>query len=188
MSRAPGQGTSAPATSYSCCRLRVAAPAGRSCTSGCIAAGSSRLRSASHGRVLNKHCSSGAQPWCGLARCIGCSAVPSVVSPEQATSHAHERPCAEPCPSDQTHGKEGPPADTGSDADSCSVQRADATELSSTSFDLGFSRGAHPEPGKNVVLRIEAETEHETRVRYTLLERNSFISLVARSLVRSGSV
>ena len=72
---------------------------------------------------------------------------------------------AEPCPDDQTNGEEQASVDVRRGADNCSVQCAETRELSGSSFDLVFSRGVHPDPARNVVLRIEAETEPETRVR-----------------------
>ena len=72
--------------------------------------------------------------------------------------------CAEPCPSENTSGEEEDLADVRTGADGGKHERGGANGLSGSAFDLGLSRGAHPDPGRNVVLRIEAETEMETRV------------------------
>jgi hypothetical protein len=72
---------------------------------------------------------------------------------------------AELCLSEQTNGDEQVLADARADADGRNVERVDGNGLSGSAFDLGFSHGDHPDPAGSVVLRIEAETELETRVR-----------------------
>ena len=46
----------------------------------------------------------------------------------------------------------------------CAAASDPPEDVDASAFDLGFSRDGHSDPGKNVVLRIEAETEVETKV------------------------
>ena len=63
------------------------------------------------------------------------------------------------------------------DGEGCSGASTPPEDVSAGAFDLGFSRDGRSDPSKDVVLRIEAETELETKVRRALNVCRSFAQM-----------
>ena len=76
--------------------------------------------------------------------------------------------CAEPeehAHRPNSHAAEDKPApDVCAVGNGCAATCERPEDVDASAFDLGFSRDGHSDPSKDVVLRIEAETEVETKV------------------------